>query len=141
MKKVKELLGGSSTAGASGELQICLAPKVGDGFFHKEGSNVRSWKYRSYSVFEGGLLQYYASGRMIRGQIDLSVVEFSRPEKGRLQDFIPSSDSSSVGLCMYSIRESREMCVVFKAMEECMYFLYFVSIASPQNNVTVRIFE
>jgi hypothetical protein len=114
---------------------------IGEGFFYKEGSKMKTWKFRKYNILSGGKLLYFSPTRKLyKGEFDVSNVEISQPN---IEDRnIPPEIMSEIGdkayeLAIYSQKIARVLYLIFKSNQEAVLFLYFISRTSTVHNIPV----
>lgn len=115
---------------------------VGEGFFYKEGANVKTWKYRKFTVFDNGHLMYFSPMRkLFKGELPIKAVVLSSPARGsrmtRPIDVMLGEEAFE--LQVKSLAAVRPLNLLFRTDEEGMLFLYYLSLACTVHNVPVRL--
>jgi hypothetical protein len=113
---------------------------IGGGEFRKKGSQVKSWKIRSYYIKEDGVLMYFDPvTKEPKGVIDITEVAIT---EGPLENLHTSGCSdfsleSGVSLILTIFSESRKMEIVFDTLKEAQRFCLLVGYVATASNLLV----
>jgi hypothetical protein len=110
---------------------------IGEGYFYKEGTKIKTWKYRKFTVFNNGNLMYFSPMRkLFKGMFQVSEVSVSVPaRRGRPIDIVLGDGAFEMHL--KSPELAKPLILLFKTDEEAMLFLYYISVACKTLNVMV----
>lgn len=115
---------------------------IGGGEFRKKGSNVKSWKIRSYYVKEDATLMYFDPiTKEPKGVINVSEVAIIEGPKENLQASGCSDFSIEIGvsLILTILSESRKMEVVFDTLKEAQKFCLLLGYVATASNLVVSL--
>jgi hypothetical protein len=114
---------------------------IGGGEFRKKGSQVKSWKIRSYYIKEDGVLMYFDPvTKEPKGVIDITEVAITEGPQENLHTSGCSDFSleSGVSLILTIFSESRKMEIVFDTLNDAQRFCLLVGYVATASNLLVR---
>jgi hypothetical protein len=115
---------------------------LGGGEFRKKGSQVKSWKIRSYYIKEDGMLLYFDPiTKEPKGVIDVKEIAVIEGPAENLHasgcsDF---SLETGISLTLTIFSESRKMEIVFDTLKEAQRFCLLLSYVATASNIMVSL--
>lgn len=112
---------------------------VGEGLFRKQGSNVKNWKVRKYSLLSSYKLQYSdALSNVIKGSMQISNVTVREGAKENLKSSGGPREAIAMDICSFD--DSRNLEVVFDSVDEAKQFLFVLQKCTRKHNIPVSFF-
>jgi len=109
---------------------------VGEGLFRKQGSNVKSWKVRKYSLLSSYTLQYSDPlSNVIKGNMNISNVTVREGARENGKNGGAPKEAIAMDICSFD--DSRTLEVVFDAIEEAKQFLLVLHKCTRKHNIPV----
>ena len=114
---------------------------IGGGEFRKKGSQVKSWKIRSYYIKEDGVLMYFdPMTKEPKGVIDITEVALTEGpiENLHASGCLDFALENGISLMLTIFNESRKMEIVFDSLKEAKRFCLLLSYVATASNLLVR---
>jgi hypothetical protein len=109
---------------------------LGEGLFRKQGSNVKSWKVRKYSLLPSYTLQYSdALSNVVKGRMNISNVTVREGARENGKNSGGPKEAIAMDICSFD--DSRNLEVVFDSVDEAKQFLLVLLKCTRKHNIPV----